>query len=432
MLKRVRRMALTLTLLLFAPLLTPPASAAPSQPPIMHGRSAALLDGSTGQLLYQYNPAARNYPASTTKLLTALVAVEHGQLNQPITVTPKAVDKPWDSASCYLNANETQPLEYLMYGLLLASGNDCADAIAEGVGNGNYDQFITWMNETAQQIGATNSHFANANGLHDPNHYTSAQDLALIAKAAFSNPTVRKMAGTKSFDWPGKTQNGTYYNHDSLLWNYEGTIGGKTGYTEEAGLTLVNAVDRNGLFLIAVVMGYEDKTAEYQDITALLDWGYGQFATGEILSPNQVLVKVPVSNGTVDAVPATVPKSYSAAIPKQGVQAPGLRQTVKPNPILSAPVQPGDQVGTVEVWEENRLLQSLPLVAQTGVAAAPVALLKKGAGFLSQILIWFSYIGSATLLGIFLLRGVAAYNRTRRQAAQRVATRLQRRDLRQR
>lgn len=346
-------------------------------------------------------------------------------MDQQITVSQRAVDKPWDSASCYLNANETQPLENLMYGLLLASGNDCADAIAEGVGNGNYNQFVTWMNETAQQLGATNSHFANANGLHDPNHYTSALDLALIAKAAFANPTVRKIAGTKSFDWPGKEKNGTYYNHDGLLWDYAGTIGGKTGYTEEAGLTLVNAVDRNGLMLVAVVMGYEDKTVEYQDIKALLDWGYSQFSTKAFLSPDQVLAQVPVRDGAAAAVPAIVPKPYEAAVPKEGGPAPNLRQTVKPNPVLSAPVQPGDQVGTVEIWEQDRLLQSLPLVAQTGVAAAPIALLKRGAGVLSQILIWFSYIGSVTLLGLVLLRVMAVYRRNRRPV------RVPRRELRQ-
>lgn len=428
--KRTRIFAFTLSLFLFGMSWIAPASAAPTQPPTMHGRSAVLLDGSTGQLLYQYNPSVRNYPASTTKLLTALVAMEHGQLNMPITVSEQAVNKPWDSASCYVSAHEVQPLEYLMYGMLLPSGNDCADAISEGVAKGDMNQFVTWMNETAAKAGATNSHFTNANGLHDPNHYTTALDLALIARAAFHNRQVRRIAGTKAFDWPGKETNGTYYNLDSLLWNYEGTVGGKTGFTEEAGHTLVNAAERNGLLLIAVAMGYQDKATEYQDVTALMDWGFDQFARGEFLSVGKVLTEVPIVDGEAKTVSAVVPQPFAAAVTKANGQAPNLRQTVKPTPNLAAPVQAGEQIGTVEVWEENRLLQSLPLVAQTGVASAPVALLKRGAGVLSIFLSWFAYIGFALLISVVLLRVIAVARRRRRQAAQRVALRLQQRSLR--
>lgn len=429
--KRTRIFAFTLSLLMFGISWTAPASAAPAQPPAMHGRSAVLLDGSTGQLLYQYNPSVRNYPASTTKLLTALVAMEHGQLNQQITVSEQAVNKPWDSASCYISAHETQPLEYLMYGMLLPSGNDCADAIGEGVAGGDVTKFVTWMNETAVKAGATNSHFTNANGLHDPDHYTTALDLALIARAAFNNPQVRKIAGTKEFNWPGKESNGTYYNLDSLLWNYEGTIGGKTGFTEEAGHTLVNAAERNGLLLIAVAMGYQDKATEYQDVTAMLDWGFNQFSRGEFLSAGKVVTQVPITDGETHSVPAVVPQPFAAAVAKENGQAPNLRQTVKPNPNLAAPIRAGEQVGTVEVWEENRLLQSLPLVAQTGVASAPVALIKRGAGVLSVFLTWLAYIGSALLAAVVILRTIAVMRRRRRLAAQRIALRLQQRSLRQ-
>lgn len=357
--------------------------------------------------------------------------MEHGQPNQQITVSEQAVNKPWDSASCYINANETQPLEYLMYGMLLPSGNDCADAIGEGVAKGDLNQFVTWMNETARAAGAANSHFTNANGLHDPNHYTTALDLALIARAAFNNPQVRKVAGTKEFDWPGKETNGTYYNLDGLLWNYEGTIGGKTGFTEEAGHTLVNAAERNGLLLIAVAMGYQEKATEYQDVTALLDWGFEQFTRREVLSSGQVLTQVPVADGETQTVTAVVPQPFAAAVAKESGQAPNLRQTLKPDPNLAAPVEAGERIGTVELWEEHRLLASLPLVARTGVASAPVALIKQGAGVLSIFLSWLAYIGSALLVAIALLRLIAVAKRRRRLAEQRVALRLQQRNLRQ-
>lgn len=357
--------------------------------------------------------------------------MEHGQLNQQITVSEQAVNKPWDSASCYISANETQPLEYLMYGMLLPSGNDCADAIGEGVSKGDLNQFVTWMNQTAVAAGATNSHFTNANGLHDPNHYTTALDLALIARAAFNNPQVRRIAGTKAFDWPGKETNGTYYNLDSLLWNYEGTIGGKTGFTEEAGHTLVNAAERNGLLLIAVAMGYQDKATEYQDVTAILDWGFEQFTRSEVLSAGKILTEVPITDGERQTVPAVVPQAFTAAVAREGGQAPNLRQTFKPDPNLAAPVQAGEQVGTVELWEENRLLTSIPLVAQTGVASAPVALITRGAGVVSVFLTWLAYIGSALLAAIVILRMIAVMRRRRRLAEQRIALRLQQRSLRQ-
>jgi D-alanyl-D-alanine carboxypeptidase (penicillin-binding protein 5/6) len=420
---RMRWSAFLLTLALFWQGVVGTAQAAGEQPPVMHGRAAVLLDGTTGQLLYQFNPTNRNYPASTTKLLTALVAVEHGQMDQQITVSQQAVEKPWDSSSCYLNANESQPLRYLLYGLLLASGNDCADAIAEGVGGGDPAKFVRWMNETAQRIGATQSYFVNPSGLHNDNHYTTALDLALIARAALANPDVRKIAGTKAFDWPGKEQNGTYYNHDSMLWDYPGTIGGKTGFTDEAGLTLVNAAERDGLYLIAVVMGYESRDQELADIKALMDWGFAQFTQSNLLSPEQTIATVPVADGTAPSVSASVPKPYTVAVPKESGVAQNLIRKVKPMPQLNAPVRAGDQVGTVEIWEGERLLQILPLVAQTGVAAAPVSLIKRGMGVVAQGLIWFSYIGAGLLLLLLVLRGVGAMVQYRRRGQQRVGRR---------
>lgn len=332
----------------------------------MQAQAALLLDGTTGQILYQHNAQVRNFPASTTKLLTALVAVEHGKLDQMITVSEKAVDQPWDSSSCYLQAGEQEKLEHLLLGLMLASGNDCAIAIAEGVGNGDMQQFLGWMNETAKRLGAVKSNFTNPHGLHEPNHYTTALDLALIGRGALANPTVRQMASTKEFFWPGKSErNGVYYNHNQMLFFYDGIIGGKTGFTEEAGLTLVSAAERNGRYVVGVVMGEKLKAHQYNDMEALLDLGFTDFTTQVLLKKGATFGEVSVTEGEAASVTAALAQDYSASVPKNGSAA--LVTQPKLDASVKAPVTAGQQVGTLEVREGERVLAALPLVAIVSV-----------------------------------------------------------------
>lgn len=390
--------------------ITGPAQA---QPPTMHGRAAVLIDGTTGQVLFNDNMLVSNFPASTTKLLTALVAVEHGKLDQMITVSPQAVALPPDSSSCYLNANETQSLSNLLYGLLLASGNDCAMAIAEGVSGGNSDQFVTWMNETAQRIGATHSHFANPHGLHDPNHYTTALDLALIAKAAFANPTIQKMASTKEFNWPGKEANGIYYNHDSMLFTYDGTVGGKTGYTEEAGLTLVNAAKRGDRYVIGVVMGESDKTAEYNDMTALLDHGFADFDTKVAVKAGSVVGSVAVTGGKEQSVPVIAKSDLTVLVPA-GTQ-PNATATPKLPAETQAPVEPGQKLGTVEVRTGDQVIGVIEADAQLAVPAAP-PWAKIALGYALVVIKWLIIFFAALLV---FRTTVRVFRRSRRRPGRR-------------
>ncbi|HYF93105.1 MAG TPA: D-alanyl-D-alanine carboxypeptidase family protein [Symbiobacteriaceae bacterium] len=385
-----------------------PVSAGAVQP---QGRAALLLDASSGQILYQQNAHVRNFPASTTKLLTALVAVEHGKLDQKITISEQAVDKAPDSSSCYLNKGEEQPLEYLLYGLLLASGNDCADAIAEGISGGKPEQFVTWMNETARRAGATGSHFTNPSGLHDDNHYTTALDLALISRAAIANPIVRKISGTKEFNWPGKSEdtperkgNGPYYNHNQMVFTYDGTVAGKTGYTEEAGLTLVNAAERNGMVLIGVVMGEQLKEIQYQDMTDLLDMGFADFERKPIVMAGAQVASLAVTGGMATTVSAVTGKDFWVAAPKGG------KPQVTTQPLLeasvAAPVEAGKKLGELEVREGDRLLGTVPLVAGQHVAAKPAT----GAKLLSGALTALKW-GLGGVLGLFVFRTVVKLTR---------------------
>lgn len=327
------------------------------------------MDGLTGQVLYQQNGAERNFPASTTKLLTAIVAVEHGKLDQKIHVSKEAVDKAPDSASCYISEGEEHPLEYLLYGLLLPSGNDCADAIAAGLTDGHPEQFVAWMNETAKRLGAVNSHFANPHGLHADNHYTTAADLAIIARTALNNPIIRKIAATREFVWPGKEQNGTYYNHNGMLGTYDGLIGGKTGFTEQAQFTLAVAAERKGRQLIGVTMGYESKEVEYRDMASLLDYGFDNFLRVDAVTAGSLQGEIQVAQGRVHRVPVMAESSFAITRPKDGPQkvtvVPKLKSEVR------APVAQGEQVGVLEVRDGEKVLGTVPLVTKESVDVQP-------------------------------------------------------------
>lgn len=399
---RVGGVAALLCLLIAAP-------AAASGPPLQHVEAALLMDGHTGQVLYQYNGYQQMYPASTTKLLTALVASEHGKMDQVITVSERAVNQAWGSAMCYVSQGEQQPLEYLMYGLILASGNDCADAVAEGVAGGRHEQFIAWMNETAKRLGATRSHFSNPHGLHSPDHYTTAYDLALIGRAALSNPTVRHFATTRFFDWPGKEAGGTYYNSNRMLFHYEDSTGGKTGFTDEAGFTLVHSAQRNGLYLIGVVMGADFAANRDKDMTALLDYGFAAFTHSEVVAAGSPFGSVPVSEGEATVVGAVALTGYTAAA-RTGA-APGVKVVPRLLEGLMAPVEAGQQVGVLEIREGDRVLEEVPLVAVSGVEAQSQIIDQIVTGLLTTAK-WFAYIVG----GLLLFRAVV---RTTRRALRR-------------
>lgn len=329
------------------------------------------MDASTGQILYQQNGTEKYFPASTTKLLTALVAVEHGDLKQIIRVSQRAVDKEPDSATCSISAGDEEPLEYLLYGMLLRSGNDCADAIAEGVSNGNPEQFIAWMNQTAMALGATDSHFTNPHGLHDDNHHTTPRDLALIARAALSNPVIKRIAATESFLWPGKESNGIYYNLlNDLFLSYPEFEAGKTGFTEQAGHTLAAMASRDGLELIGVTMGYENRTAEFEDMEQLFEYGFAEFEQVDAVIEGSSWGEVEVLDGEEASLAVIAAGGFTVAAPR-GSSSPGVQLVPVLAPEVQAPVEPGQHIGDLEIRDGSRVLGSIPLLAAAGVNQRP-------------------------------------------------------------
>ena len=216
--------------------------------PKVSAASAVLMDAGTGRVLYEKDGHTRRLIASTTKLMTALVALESGHdLGETVTI-----DRAWTGAegsSIYLRPGEEVTLEALLYGMLLRSGNDAALAVAGHCG-GTVEQFVARMNRKAQELGMEDSSFANPNGLNAERHYSSAWDMALLARACLENEELAKIVSTKSITLGTRT----FTNHNKLLWRYEGCIGLKTGYTEKAGRTLVSAARRDGLTLICVTL----------------------------------------------------------------------------------------------------------------------------------------------------------------------------------
>ncbi|MDI3316089.1 MAG: D-alanyl-D-alanine carboxypeptidase family protein [Bacillota bacterium] len=251
---------------------SPAPGPGPAAPPRLQAGAAALIDVASGRLLYAKAGQTAGYPASITKILTALVAVRKLDLDLPVTVTPRAAAA--EGSSMYLRAGMRLPVRDLLYGLLLESGNDAARALAEAVA-GSEANFAALMNAEARRLGAVHTHFTNASGLPDEHHVTTAVDMARITRAALMDPTIRQIVSTPV--WRVRWPDGTWHwlvNHNRLLGRP--LDGVKTGYTRAAGNTFVGSATRDG-WQLAVVVLRDNLHAQYEDTLQLLDWGWRNF-----------------------------------------------------------------------------------------------------------------------------------------------------------
>ena len=233
-------------------------------PPQVSAKSAALLDGTTGECLYEKNGDQRALIASTTKIMTGLLVCEAGDLDRTVTVPETAAGT--EGSSMYLKSGETLTRRELLYGMMLHSGNDAALTLAISV-SGSEAAFVRQMNRRACALNLTQTHFANPHGLDSGENYSTALDLARLAQAALQNEQFRAVVSTKTITCAGRTLT----NHNKLLWRYDGCIGVKTGYTRHAGRILVSAAERGGRMLIAVTISDPD---DWRDHVSLLDYGF--------------------------------------------------------------------------------------------------------------------------------------------------------------
>lgn len=304
-------------------------------------KAACVLEMDTGRVLFESNMHSRLPMASTTKVMTALLAIERGNLQDPVTCSEHAFGV--SGTSIYLQQGETLTLEEMLLGLMLSSGNDAAVAIAEHIG-GSLSQFVQMMNERAAQIGAVNTHFSNPHGLPDDTHYTTAYDLALIAREAMGNPVFRRLVSTQqaTIPWEGRSYDRQLKNKNRLLTSYPGATGLKTGYTSRAGRCLAFGAQRDGMEVVGVVLGCQDW---FDEAERLMDGCFETYTMAHVLGPMESAGQIAVEEGRSQTVQLCVMQELAAPL-AEGETA----QIVLDVPeCVTAPVYPGMHVGTAHL-----------------------------------------------------------------------------------
>ena len=328
----------------------------PPGPPV-RAEAAILMEVSTGTILYAKEEHQRRAPASTTKVVTALLALESGRLGDRVRVSGRAAGTTGSSAD--LARGEELTLEDLLYGLMLPSGNDAAVAIAEHLA-GSEEAFAAWMTRRARELGAYNSRFENPHGLDAPGHYSTAYDLALFARTAMQFPTFARIVGQRAYtDLSGRH---TWHNTNRLLWSFEGATGVKTGTTSRAGHCLVAAANREGMSVLAVVLGSSDRWA---DAARLLEYGLSAFALVELARRDAEVATVPVGPGR-RPLRAVAAERLALVVPVRQVK--DVRGVVELT-AMRAPVRAGQRVGRLVGYLGEEAFDSVPLVAAEAVPA---------------------------------------------------------------
>ena len=318
-------------------------------------QSAILIEQSSGRVLYENNADEERLIASITKIMTAVVALEHGELSARYKVTSADMV---EGSSMYLQVGEELTLEELLYGLMLVSGNDAALAVAHCV-SGEIEDFVALMNDTARALGMTHTSFANPNGLDADSHYSSARDMARLTAYALENETFRRIVSTEYV-----TIGERYLkNHNKLLSLYEGCLGVKTGYTKAAGRTLVCAAQRDGMELICVTL--KDGN-DWNDHTALFDFGFAAYRMETPVTMGQKLAQVMVCGGEKSVVMLAAERALS--YPVTGDEK--LSVKVMAPAFVAAPITAGQVLGTVSAYLNGEEVASVDLVAMESVALA--------------------------------------------------------------
>ncbi|PWK14462.1 D-alanyl-D-alanine carboxypeptidase family protein [Tumebacillus permanentifrigoris] len=321
-------------------------------------KGAVVLDMQSGQVLYDSHKDDLAFPASITKVMTCILALEKTDLRDLVTTSQLAREQ--EGNRVYLEVGEQEPMEQMLYGLMLNSGNDAAVAIAEHI-SGSVSKFADLMNEKAQQLGATHTHFVTPNGLHDDNHVTTPYDMALIANYAMKNSKFREIVATQTYDWHGQAWDSHLVNLNPMLWNYDGATGVKTGFTDQAQQTMIASAKRGDREVLAVLMGVQVKQTIRLETTQLLDYGFDQFTTARLAQTGDTLGTFEANGQEVHAVLhqdvyGTLPISDTAKM------EPSVHLTVP-----TAPFPKGSKVGSVDYLLQGKRVLTADLYAASDV-----------------------------------------------------------------
>lgn len=337
-------------------------------------KSAILIEANTGEVIFEKNADEQRFPASTTKIMTVFLGLTigkaNGMLDETVTISDEDVNLPEGSSVIPMSAGETIRFEDLLYATMVRSGNEGANAIAEAI-SGSVPSFVDLMNETAKFMGCTSTHFANPNGLHDENHYTTARDMAIIAKEAMNNSEFRQIAATTSYSLPKSNMqkartvknnnNALMVQGDNNKYFYGYANGIKTGFTNPAGYCYIGSASKDGVSLISVVL-YSSSTGRWTDTKKLMEYGFSQYVSvspEELYNMNPVVLEttgfsrddpdlgrlplnlVPMDTSATAAIVATRSQMESMA---RNLQQYVIIEYIRD---FAAPIEAGEQMGTL-------------------------------------------------------------------------------------
>ena len=441
--KKHRLLSLFLSLALLVPLLGV-TSARAYEDFDLDARAGLLIEAGTGEILYEKNAHQENYPASLTKIMVALLvmeAIDDGRLalTDEITATETAITGlSSDGSTANIKAGETLTVEELLYCMLIVSANEACNILGEAV-SGTVGSFVARMNERAQELGCEHTHFVNASGLHDPQHYTTAWDLYLITCEAMKHEKFMEICNTKSHTVPATnltdkprelhTTNFLISNWRARGYVYRDAQGIKTGSTPEAGYCLISSAVRGSRHMISVVLGAERVTLEdgvtiqtrsFSETSRMFDWGFANFVRQDILSTDEPICEVPVAlSSETNYVVAHASESLTCLLP-ENVTPEMLERTVTlTNETVDAPVAAGDTLGTLTLSYDGTVYGETTLLALNDVSASWFLTAQRDViAFFSQT--WVKLVLLALVLLIAaLIVYVTVFSRRRRYGRRR-------------
>ncbi len=323
-------------------------SDAVSPVPENSAESIIIMDADSGTVLFENNSEEKTLIASTTKMMTALVVLENCSWDEEVKIKKEYTNI--EGSSIYLKTGEVFTVKELLYGLMLASGNDAAVALACHTA-GSIEDFAKLMNERASALGLNNTAFKNPHGLDEEGHYSTARDLAEIARAAIKNEKFREIVSTKCI----AVHERVLANHNKLLWKYDGTIGIKTGYTMKSGRSLVSCVERDGTTLIIVTINDRN---DWNDHMALYDWGFENFSKKRVVDAKNTVYSVPVISGVNETVSVCAETDVDILLSAEDE----YEVKVYLPRFVFAPVSVGDAIGRIDVFLNGEQIGETSLI----------------------------------------------------------------------
>ncbi len=337
----------------------------------VEAKGSVLMEPLTGEILWHKNAHERYYPASMTKLMTMvvtmdMVANEQASLEEEVITSERA--ESFGGSEVFLATGEIFSLEEMLIAVAVASANDASVAIAEHLA-GSEEAFVELMNAKANELGLKNTNFSNCHGLHDEQNYTSAYDMALLARYALRYPKIREWASIKQYTFREEPLS-ILDNTNKMLYWYPGTDGFKTGFTDAAGLNLVSTVERDDLRFIVVVMGVEIPRGNFTESMKLYNWVFKQWAFKKLYSPGEIVCSVPVGKGQIEHLDLIAKDKIGAVVNRLEDKDKEITARANLPIVINAPIKKGETVGEAAIFKDDKEIGQVDLIAGEDVARA--------------------------------------------------------------